>query len=73
LKNKATRSGPPCCSALEILMRSRFWQVVGDESGATSIEYALIATLVAVAIIGSVSAVGDSLSGVFAAVVAGFG
>jgi pilus assembly protein Flp/PilA len=55
------------------MMRSRFWQVVGDESGATSIEYALIATLVAVAIIGSVSAVGDSLSGVFAAVVAGFG
>jgi pilus assembly protein Flp/PilA len=37
----------------------------GDESGATSIEYALIAVLVAVAIIGSVTALGDSLQSIF--------
>jgi pilus assembly protein Flp/PilA len=54
-------------------MRTRFWGFFGDETGATSIEYALLATLVAVVIIGSVIAVGGSLNGVFAAVVAGFG
>ena len=33
-----------------------------DESGATAIEYGLIAALIAVVIIGAVSAVGTSLS-----------
>jgi len=36
-----------------------------DESGATAIEYGLIAALIAVAAIGAFTAVGDSLSGVF--------
>ncbi|MEX6633109.1 MULTISPECIES: Flp family type IVb pilin [Hyphococcus] len=36
-----------------------------DESGATAIEYGLIAALIAVAIIGAVKAVGTSLSGTF--------
>jgi pilus assembly protein Flp/PilA len=36
-----------------------------DEMGATAIEYALIAALIALFIVGSVSAVGDSLIGVF--------
>jgi pilus assembly protein Flp/PilA len=40
-------------------------QFADDESGATSIEYALIAVLVAVAIIGSVSALGASLQSIF--------
>lgn len=35
------------------------------ESGATSIEYALIAVLVAVGIVGAVSALGDSLQAIF--------
>jgi pilus assembly protein Flp/PilA len=43
-------------------------QFAGNESGATSIEYALIAVLVAVAIIGSVSALGDSLQSIFSTV-----
>jgi pilus assembly protein Flp/PilA len=43
-------------------------QFAGDESGATSIEYALIAVLVAVAIIGSVSALGSSLQSIFSTV-----
>jgi pilus assembly protein Flp/PilA len=43
-------------------------QFAGDESGATSIEYALIAVLVAVAIIGSVTALGDSLQAIFSTV-----
>ena len=39
-----------------------------DESGATAIEYGLIAALVGVAIIATVSALGTSLSSVFAEV-----
>jgi pilus assembly protein Flp/PilA len=41
---------------------SRF---VKDESGATAIEYGLIAALIAVVIIGAVSAVGTNLKGTF--------
>ena len=37
-----------------------------DEDGATAIEYGLIAALIAVAIIGAVTALGDSLSSNFA-------
>lgn len=47
------------------LMTNLIRQFASDESGATSIEYALIAVLVAVAIIGSVSALGDSLQSIF--------
>ncbi|MFL5295313.1 MAG: Flp family type IVb pilin [Phenylobacterium sp.] len=36
-----------------------------DESGATAIEYGLIAALIAVIIVGGVTAVGGKLSGVF--------
>ncbi len=36
-----------------------------DESGATAIEYGLIAALIAVVIIGAVGLVGTKLSGVF--------
>ena len=39
-----------------------------NEDGATAIEYGLIAALIAVAIIGSVSAVGTSLNDTFGAV-----
>ena len=41
---------------------SRF---VRDESGATAIEYGLIAALIAVVVIGAVTAVGTGLSGTF--------
>jgi pilus assembly protein Flp/PilA len=41
---------------------SRF---VRDESGATAIEYGLIAALIAVVIIGAVQVVGTSLSSTF--------
>jgi len=36
-----------------------------DESGATAIEYGLIAALIAVVVIGAVTAVGTNLSGKF--------
>jgi pilus assembly protein Flp/PilA len=38
---------------------------VRDESGATAIEYGLIAALIAVVVIGAVTAVGTSLSTTF--------
>lgn len=39
-----------------------FWQ---DEEGVTAIEYGLIAALIAVVIIGAVTAVGGGLDGIF--------
>jgi pilus assembly protein Flp/PilA len=39
-----------------------------DESGATAIEYGLIASLIAVAIIGAASTLGTKLSATFTAV-----
>ena len=36
-----------------------------EDSGATAIEYALIASLIAVAIVGAVIALGGSVSGLF--------
>ncbi len=38
---------------------------IKDEDGATAIEYGLIAALVAVACIGALTAMGDSLVGIF--------
>jgi pilus assembly protein Flp/PilA len=40
-------------------------EFLGDESGATAIEYGLIAALVAVACIVALEAMGTSLSGMF--------
>ena len=42
-----------------------FSRFVRDESGATAIEYGLIAALIAVVIIGAVTSVGTNLSGTF--------
>ena len=49
---------------------SRF---ANDESGATAIEYGLIAALISVVIIGAVTTVGTSLTAKFTAVSAGLG
>ena len=43
-------------------------EFLNDESGATAIEYGLIAALVSVAAITALSAMGDSLSAMFNAV-----
>ena len=42
--------------------------LINDESGATAIEYGLIAALVSVAAIGALEAMGDSLDGMFTSV-----
>ena len=46
-------------------MKTLFNRFVQDESGATAIEYGLIAALIAITIIGAASAVGTSVSGKF--------
>ena len=46
-------------------MRKVLEAFVRDQNGATAIEYGLIAALIAVAIIGGVTAVGTSLSTTF--------
>ncbi len=49
-------------------MRNLLNRFAKDESGATAIEYGLIAALIAVVIIGALLAVGDSLKEKFNAV-----
>jgi pilus assembly protein Flp/PilA len=49
-------------------MNNLIARFVRDESGATAIEYGLIAALIAVVIIGAVTAVGTSLSTTFTTV-----
>jgi len=47
-------------------MSNLFARFVKDESGATAIEYGLIAALIAVVIIGAVTTLGTNLSAKFA-------
>lgn len=49
-------------------MTNFFKRFAADESGATAIEYGLIASLIAVAIIGTLTTLGTKLTGTFGAV-----
>ena len=49
-------------------MHSLFARFVRDESGATAIEYGLIAALISVVIIGALQATGTNLSTTFGSV-----
>ena len=49
-------------------MNNLFARFVRDESGATAIEYGLIAALIAVVVIGAVQVVGTNLSTTFTTV-----
>lgn len=46
-------------------MTTIFSRVLKDESGATAIEYGLIAALIAVALIAGIGAIGNSLNSTF--------
>ena len=46
-------------------MRANVMQLLRDDSGATAIEYGLIAALISVASIAAMTAVGGSLTGIF--------
>ena len=47
------------------MLAAKIKTFLGDEGGATAIEYALIATLIAMAIIASAMVLGDGLRGLF--------
>ncbi len=49
-------------------MLKGFRKLIRDESGATAIEYALIASLIAVFIVTAVQTVGTKISGVFSSI-----
>ena len=49
----------------DALMRKSIMKLFGDRSGATAIEYGLIAALVAVGLIAALTALGQSLSKIF--------
>ncbi|MDR3425474.1 MAG: Flp family type IVb pilin [Alphaproteobacteria bacterium] len=51
-------------------MRNIINRFMKSESGATAIEYGLIAALISVVIIGAITALGTSLSNVFSSVTA---
>ena len=54
--------GEPETKPLEDVMKSLFQAFVSDESGATAIEYGLIAALISVALIGGATALGTGLN-----------
>lgn len=49
-------------------MKNRFLRLVKNESGATAIEYGMIAGLIAVAIVGVLVTMGPQLSGIFSSI-----
>ena len=51
-------------------MLARIRKLVGDDRGATAVEYGLMVALIAIVIIGSVTLVGVNLNALFAAVAA---
>lgn len=54
-------------------VRAKLGEFVRNESGATAIEYGLIAGLIAVVIIASVAVVGTELLDLFNAIITGLG
>jgi pilus assembly protein Flp/PilA len=49
-------------------VRSAFRRFLGDERGATAIEYALIASGVSIVIVGTVATLGSKVTGMFTSV-----
>jgi pilus assembly protein Flp/PilA len=56
------------CPQVEVSMNKLFSRFVRDESGATAIEYGLIAALIAVVIITALQTIGTNLTTKFTAV-----
>jgi pilus assembly protein Flp/PilA len=63
-------AGTPCWNWRTCAVKSLVARFVHDESGATAIEYALIAALVAVGIIAAARGLGSQISATFNAVTA---
>jgi pilus assembly protein Flp/PilA len=60
--------GPLLCSRIVAL----FAKLAASDTGVTAIEYAFIAGLVAIVIVGAVTALGTSVSGLFGSLLTGF-
>jgi pilus assembly protein Flp/PilA len=56
-----------------LTLRNNLRALINDERGVTAIEYGLIAALVAVVIIGSVTTLGTNLSSTFSTIAGKFG
>ncbi|TGN62504.1 Flp family type IVb pilin [Paracoccus liaowanqingii] len=52
-------------------MKNRLFRLARNDSGATAIEYGLIAGLIAVAVVGLITTVGTDLGGVFTGISGG--
>ena len=61
-----------CCDGMMDRVRSGLTAFRLDPSGATSIEYALIATFISIMVVGWATFVGQSVSGFFMSVANGF-
>ena len=61
--SRTSRTNGGCCAAF--YRRSSFYCLIEDRSGATAIEYGLIAALVSIAGIAAFNLLGGSLSGIF--------
>jgi pilus assembly protein Flp/PilA len=55
------------------VLKAKFLNFLGDDDGATSIEYALIGAIVSIAIVGTLTKISVSLQGDFSNVNASFG
>jgi Flp pilus assembly protein, pilin Flp len=53
---------------VEVFMSKFFARFVRDESGATAIEYGLIAALIAVVVIGALTSIGTNLNDTFTSI-----
>lgn len=67
-KQKDLRTESCQTQSARIITMKKFVSFLKNESGATAIEYGLIAALIAVGIIVAASALGDSISGTFESV-----
>jgi pilus assembly protein Flp/PilA len=50
---------------MAIFLKTRFTQFLGDEEGASAIEYALIAAMVAIALVAFVDPINDAVTAIF--------
>lgn len=55
------------------MLATRFAKFIKDEEGASAIEYALVAAMVAVVIVAFVTPVGTAVSGIFTSIQTGLG
>jgi pilus assembly protein Flp/PilA len=59
---------PRDCRRQEFEMRGLVWKFLTDQSGATSIEYALIAAGISIVILTAVNNIGTTMNGKYTAV-----